>query len=131
MPSEELKYKTIDYPAGTILVREGDESGKLFVLLEGKCTVYTHGVEVASFDEKGACFGEMSMILNVTRTATVKAATNVKVYEFEIDLNTMVAKYPEMTKIILKTLATRVATQTETLFTHFANLNFDELGLDI
>ena len=79
MSPEELQYNIIDYPADSTLVREGDEYGKLFVLLEGKCTVYTHGVEISSFDEKGACFGEMSMILNVPRTATVKAATDVKV----------------------------------------------------
>ena len=45
MSPEELQYNIIDYQAGSTLVREGDEYGKLFVLLEGKCTVYTHGVE--------------------------------------------------------------------------------------
>jgi len=130
MSPEELQYNIIDYPAGSTLVREGDEYGKIFVLLEGKCTVYTHGVEISSFDEKGACFGEMSMILNVPRTATVKAATDVKVYELEMDLNTMLEKYPAMTKIILKTLATRVATQTENIFSLFAKMDLDELGLD-
>ena len=131
MSAEKLQYNTIDYPAGSTLVQEGDEFRKMFVLLEGRCTVYKHNVEVASFHEKGVCFGEMSMILNVTRTATVKAATDVKVYEFEVDIDTMLAKYPEMTKIILKTLAMRVANQTENIFTHFAKLDLEELGVDI
>ena len=131
MSLEDLQYNTVDYPAGSTLVREGDEYKKLFVLLEGKCAVYKHGVEIASFQEKGVCFGEMSMILNVARTATVKAANDVKVYELEIDMNTMLEKYPEMTKIILKTLAVRVATQTENIFTHFAKLDLEELGIDI
>ena len=131
MSPEETQSNIIDYPAGTTLVREGDEQGTLFVLFEGRCTVLKHDVEITSFDEMGTCFGEMSMILNVPRTATVKAATDVKVYEFEIDLDTMLAKYPEMTKVILQTLAKRVAVQTNNMFTHFAKLDLKELGLDL
>jgi len=131
MSPEKIQPNIIDYPAGTTLVREGDEQGTLFVLLEGKCTVLKQDVEITSFDETGTCFGEISMILNVPRTATVKAATDVKVYEFEIDLNAMLLKYPEMTKVILQTLAKRVAVQTDNMFTHFAKLNLKELGLDL
>ena len=130
MSPEELQKNIVEYSAGSTLVREGEEYRKMFVLLEGKCTVHKHGVEIASFNEKGVCFGEMSMILNVTRTATVKADTDVKVYEFEIDLSTMLEEYPEMTRIILQTLAMRVAVQTENIFTHFAKLDLTELGID-
>ena len=52
MSPEELQYKMIDYPAGSTLVQEGDEYGKIFVLLEGKCVVYKHGVEIASFNKR-------------------------------------------------------------------------------
>ena len=91
--------------------------------------VYKHGVEITSFSEEGTIFGEMCMILNASRTATVKAAIDVKVHVLEIDLNTMLVKYPEMTKKILQRLARRVATETETIFTHLATVDLDELGL--
>ena len=88
-------------------------------------------MEITSFSKSGTCFGEMSMILNISRTATVKAASDVKVHVIEVDLNTMLVKYPEMTKIILQTLAMRIATETETIFSHLATVDISELGLDV
>ncbi|MCH7954814.1 MAG: cyclic nucleotide-binding domain-containing protein [Candidatus Marinimicrobia bacterium] len=127
--SNEISSETVNFPAGTTIIQEGDDDRKLYVLLEGKCVVYKHGVEITSFSEEGTIFGEMCMILNVSRTATVKAAIDVKVHVLKIDLNTMLVKYPEMTKKILQRLARRVATETETIFTHLATVDLDELGL--
>ena len=128
--TEELIKKTVDYPAGSTIVKEGDEDNKLYILLEGECKVYKHGVEISSFRNKGTFFGEMSLILNTTRTATVKAATDAKVHILEIDLDEMLNNYPEMTKKILQTLAMRLEKETETIFTHIATLDITELGLD-
>ena len=128
--TEELIKKTVDYPAGSTIINEGDEDSKLYILLEGVCKVYKHGVEIVSFKEEGTFFGEMSLILNVARTATVKAATDAKVRELELDLNTMLTEYPEMTKKILQTLAMRLENETEAMFTHLAAIDISELGLD-
>ena len=131
MEPNEISSETLQYKAGTAIIQEGVEDRKLYVLLEGRCTVFKNDVEIASFNEKGVCFGEMSMILNIVRTATVKAATDVKVHVLEIDLSTLLEKYPEMTKIILQTLAMRVATQTENIFTHLATVDINELDIDV
>jgi len=131
MEPNEISSETLKIPAGTTIIQEDDEDRKLYVLLEGKCSVYKRGVEITSFSERGTCFGEMSMILNISRTATVKAATDVKVHVIEVDLNTMLVKYPEMTKIILLTLAKRVATETETIFAHLAKVDINELDIDV
>ena len=72
----------------------------------------------------------MNLILNVTRTATVKAVTDAKVHVLELDLDTMLTNYPEMTKKILQTLAMRLEKETKTIFTHIATLDINELGLD-
>ena len=117
METNGISSETVQFPAGTMIIQEGDEDRKLYVLLGGKCLVYKHGVEIASFHERGTFFGEMSMILNVARTATVKAATDVKIHVIEIDLNTMLVKYPEMTKTILQTLAMRLVKETEATLT--------------
>ena len=131
MEPSEISSETLKIPAGTTIIQEDEEDRKLYVLLEGKCSVYKHGVEISSFSERGTCFGEMSMILNISRTATVKAATDVKVHVIEVDLNIMLVKYPEMTKIILLTLAKRVATETETIFAHLAKVDTNELDIDV
>ena len=127
----EISSQIVQYPTGTTIILEGDEGRQLYVLLEGKCAVYKHGVEITSFHERGTFFGEMSMILNVVRTATVKAATDVKVHVIDIDLSVMLALYPEMTKTILQTLAMRLEKETEAIFTHLATIDISELGLDI
>ena len=131
MEPNELSSETLQFQAGTTIIQEDEEDRKLYVLLEGKCSVHKHGVEITSFSERGTCFGEMSMILNIPRTATVKAASDVKVHVIEVDLNTMLVKYPEMTKIILRTLAKRIATETETIFSHLATVDINELDIDV
>ncbi len=131
MEPNEISSETLQFPAGTTIIQEDDEDRKLYVLLEGKCSVYKHGVEITSFSEKGTCFGEMSMILNISRTATVKAVSDVKVHVIEVDLNTMLVKYPEMTKIILRTLALRIANETETIFSHLATVDINELDIEV
>ena len=129
--TEELIRKTVDYPAGSTIINEGDTDRKLYILLEGDCKVYKHEVEIATFREQGTFFGEMSMILNVARTATVKADTDAKVHEIELGLDTMLTEYPELTKMILQTLAMRLENETEAMFTHLATMDISELGLDV
>ena len=131
MEPNEISSETLQFQAGTTIIQEDDEDRKLYVLLEGKCSVHKHGVEITSFSERGTCFGEMSMILNISRTATVKAATDVTVHVMEVDLSTMLVKYPETTKMILQTLAKRIATETETIFSHLAKVDINELGIEV
>ena len=71
------------------------------------------------------------MILGVTRSATIKAATDVKLHVLEISLSVMLNEYPEMTKKIIQTLAMRLEKETEAIFTHLATIDISELGLDI
>jgi len=131
MNPNEISSETLKIAAGTTIIQEDDEDRKLYVLLEGKCSVHKHGVEITSFSERGTCFGEMSMILNIPRTATVKAATDVTVHVMEVDLSTMLVKYPETTKMILQTLAKRIATETETIFSHLATVDINELDIEV
>ena len=121
--------EVLDVPAGTTIVREGEEDTKVYVLLEGTCTVYKRGVEVTSFDQRGTLFGEISMILKCPRTATVKASTDVRLAVMDIDLDTVAMNYPDITKTMLHTLAKRVADQTEALFAYLATVDPKELGL--
>lgn len=72
METNEISSETVQFPAGTTIIQKGVENRKLYVLLEEKCSVYKHGSEIASFHEGGTLFREMSMILNVSRTAIVK-----------------------------------------------------------
>src|ERR1700730_4080965 len=69
-------------PEGTLVIREGETTGHLFVLIEGYLEVVKGETVVASVTEPGAVFGEMSVLLRRPHSATVRAAADSVVYEF-------------------------------------------------
>ena len=70
-------------PAGHLVIHEGGTTGHLFVLIEGRLEVVKGDTVVASIAEPGAIVGEMSVLLDAPHTATVRAAADSTVYEFD------------------------------------------------
>lgn len=66
------------FPAGSIVVREGDEHGiGFFVVADGEGVVTIGGKEVAKVGP-GSYFGEVALISDRVRTATVTATTDLR-----------------------------------------------------
>jgi CRP/FNR family transcriptional regulator, cyclic AMP receptor protein len=61
--------------SGEALITEGDAGGELYVLESGRLTVERDGVTIATITEPGALIGEMSVLLGVDHSATVRAET--------------------------------------------------------
>jgi CRP/FNR family transcriptional regulator, cyclic AMP receptor protein len=61
-------------PAGTEVLHEGTRTGHLYVLIEGRLEVIKGETVIATMTEPGAVAGEMSMLLDLPHTATVRAA---------------------------------------------------------
>jgi CRP/FNR family cyclic AMP-dependent transcriptional regulator len=60
--------------AGEVLLEEGKSShGVLYVLVEGLLEVLKGDVQIATVSEPGAFFGEMSLLLDIPVSATVRA----------------------------------------------------------
>ena len=72
--------KAETFRSGAVLINEGGEEHKLFVLLEGQVEVLRKGTQVSYIDEPGSLFGEMSVLLDMPYSATVKALSSVKAY---------------------------------------------------
>ena len=62
----------VDLPAGKTLVREGSYAGEVFVIVDGSAEV-KHGPKTIGVLGRGHFFGEIGMIENRRRTATVVA----------------------------------------------------------
>ena len=95
------------FPAGTTLLSEGETSGQLYILAEGKVEVLRGETQVAVVSEPGAVFGEMSVLLNRPHTATVRATSPVGVFVFE-DAQSFLKSHPEIAFFLGKLLAERL-----------------------
>ena len=82
----------LDYCAGaaqltfepsSILLDEGRKTDRLYVLIEGVIEIVRDGVRVALVNEPGAILGEMSVLLDLPHTATVRAVSSGRAYELE------------------------------------------------
>jgi len=68
------------FPAGTVVVREGDEHGiGFFVVADGEAVASVGGTEVSRLGP-GTHFGAIALISDRARTATVTAATDLHCY---------------------------------------------------
>jgi len=76
--SKDFSQRT--FPAGTIVVREGDTHGMaFFVVAEGEAEVSVDGRTVGTI-KGGGHFGEVALISDRVRTATVTATSDLRTY---------------------------------------------------
>jgi CRP/FNR family cyclic AMP-dependent transcriptional regulator len=60
------------FDAGQAVMEQGSWEGAILVLLEGEVEVMRDDTRVAKASQPGVVFGEMSVLLNVPHTATVR-----------------------------------------------------------
>jgi len=70
--ADALRVETAD--AGSIIVTQGEEGNKFFILEEGAAVAKKDGAQVMSYNV-GDYFGELALIRNTTRAATVEVTT--------------------------------------------------------
>jgi hypothetical protein len=72
----------VDVPAGVEVVRQGDAGDRYYVISEGELDVIADGNIVARVG-RGDGVGEIALMYDVPRTATVRARTDARVYALE------------------------------------------------
>jgi CRP/FNR family transcriptional regulator, cyclic AMP receptor protein len=96
---------------GEVVMNEGERTGRLYVLADGAMEVFRGDVTIAFVDEPGSVFGEMSLLLDIPHTASVRAATPAKVRIIDDALDYL-PEHPELLLPIAKLLALRVQNST-------------------
>ncbi|HEY4189338.1 MAG TPA: MFS transporter [Candidatus Limnocylindrales bacterium] len=73
-----------DAPVGQVLIREGEPGDRFYVVAEGRAEVVRDGVAVAERGP-GEYFGEIALLRDVPRTATITALTSMRMIAIERD----------------------------------------------
>lgn len=106
--TEKLKFSK-----GEIIAKEGDFGTQCFVLLDGWVGVFKNAVKVDEFNAAGSVFGEMSMLLQRHRTATLLALADCEILALRGELEDLIKCHPNIAKKILVALADRLRKTTE------------------
>ena len=99
----------IDFPAGKTFIREGERGREFFALIEGRVEIRKHGVGVKT---KGGneFFGEIALISDVPRTATVVAISPVRALVItDRDFYGLMKSSQSLQMKVLRSLAERLA----------------------
>ncbi|XP_014459664.1 cGMP-dependent protein kinase 2 [Alligator mississippiensis] len=70
------------YQQGSYIIKQGEPGNHIFVLAEGRLEVFQQNKLLSSIPVWTA-FGELAILYNCTRTASVKAITNVKTWALD------------------------------------------------
>jgi CRP-like cAMP-binding protein len=99
----------IDLPKGKVMALEGDRGREFFVLLEGEADV-TKGDKSINTMREGDFFGEIALVTQMPRTASVTATTEVRVLVItERDFGALLKHSPAVGRGVAEALAERVA----------------------
>ena len=99
----------LEVEPGRVLVREGDTGREFFVILEGEVDV-SRGGETIATRGAGDFIGEIAILEDMPRTATVTARTPLRFFVLTAQgFRSVVEEHPEVERKVLRTLARRLA----------------------
>jgi HlyB family type I secretion system ABC transporter len=120
-----LESRSITVNAGDSVITEGDASGSMFIVEEGRLRVWERQGErqrAKAFLRKGDLLGELSIARNQPRRATVEAITECRLIEIsERTFGKLYARFPEFRKKIEERIASYDYKKTARLPLDFAH----------
>lgn len=100
----------LESAAGEVLCREGAIGREFFVIMEGEAEVLRGGHSVATLGS-GDFFGEVALLEDVPRTATVRAKTPLRSFVMTREsFIPLLDSTPSVERKVLRSLAKRVVT---------------------
>jgi MFS family permease len=101
--------------AGTTLITQGDVGDRFYVLDQGEARAEVDGHEVATYT-RGDYFGEIALLRDIPRTATIKALSDTKVFALDrTEFLLAVTDHPESLTAAHETAGTRMSATAEIL----------------
>ena len=108
----------VRYEAGAVLFRQGDTGDAAYIILSGVADVLVASpggeIKVAQLSAP-ALIGEISILCDVARTATVRAETPVEALKVRKDEFLKLMDFPDVALQVVRVLAERLAKTTAEL----------------
>lgn len=103
-----LTATELDFPAGRVLMREGERAHEMYVLIEGTVEVTQDGAHVADVGS-GGFVGEMALLAHSSRNSTVTAKSDIAVLHIDgREFTTLLTRVPTIAAKMLPIVAGRV-----------------------
>ena len=103
----------LSFPAGRVLMREGDVAHEMFVVVDGTLEVTRHGEHVANIDAGGFA-GEIALLTHHHRTSTVTCSTECTVLHIDGRVfSTVIEETPGIAAKMMPIMAERMAANAE------------------
>lgn len=100
---------------GEIIIKEGEISREFYILINGKVGVYKNERKLTQIEKEGTPIGELSGILGLPRTATVKAVGACTMIKVNSEIDRLIKENPDITKNLILNLAERLMKTTDQL----------------
>ncbi|WP_397419659.1 Crp/Fnr family transcriptional regulator [Phenylobacterium sp.] len=97
----------VRFAAGEVLLPEGARTGRLLVLVEGAVEILKGDFQINRVSDRGAVFGDMSVLLDIPHMATVRALTDGAAH-VSYDGDAFLQSNSEVAYMLAKTLAQRL-----------------------
>ncbi|HID56824.1 TPA: cyclic nucleotide-binding domain-containing protein [Candidatus Poribacteria bacterium] len=104
--------QVLEYSPGYVLIEQGDPGDALYLVIEGSVSILRDGMEITRRGP-GECVGEMALIDNAPRSASVVAAEHVRAIRITRDnFWRMIERYPSVARHLLRLLTSRIRQDT-------------------
>ena len=80
LPTRAMERLAEEFPAGSVICREGESADCLYALLRGRISVLVDGRYIGAITQPGEGFGELALFLTGKRTATLIAEIPSAIY---------------------------------------------------
>ncbi len=105
----------VSLPAGAVLFAEGDPGANMYVLIEGMAEVFVGG-EIVEAAHAPALLGEMALVDNTVRSATVVSRTTCKLVSIDVQqFDLLIRESPEFARQVMSVMAGRLRVMNEHL----------------
>jgi len=117
------------YPAGHVLCTEGEFEDVLYIVADGNAEIIKKTTDddedrILRIASKGDMVGEMALIQNAPRAATVRAINECTVLEMEKDdFETILSRSPRMAIDIIRITLDRIRSNDQMMITDLQNTN--------